>query len=79
MIGRPNRIEFYQEEIENAILQLSQAVDEKTRQNLETRLRVAKQYLALLRGEAIPCVAGEPITLLTVEQGGHISSLAVNQ
>jgi DNA polymerase elongation subunit (family B) len=45
MTGQPNSTRFYQEEIENVTLQLTQAVDEKTRQNLEIRLRAAKQYL----------------------------------
>jgi hypothetical protein len=46
MTGKPNSTKFYQEEIENVTLQLTQTVDETTRQNLETRLRVAKQYLS---------------------------------
>lgn len=46
MTGQPNSTRFYQEEIENVTLQLTQDVTPKQRHDLETRLRVAKQYLA---------------------------------
>jgi hypothetical protein len=45
MTGQPDSPQFYREEIENATLQLTQAVDEKTRHQLETGIRAAKQYL----------------------------------